>query len=265
MKRMMHFSAAAAVTLALAGPMVVSAAAREPIPGDSALDAPLLAVARRLEPIRLKCEVRSTDTGSVVACEWSEPTSNQAVAVRLFRHDPAVDPHRMVVYRSENLAETHFTDTEVREGHRYAYAVQAYDANGRVVGRSRAEWVSIPHVSDHAVEVLELVCGLGDFGGWIGCEWSQPVSRDAAVVSLWRSVDGGEREVVQQFRPKGPNAYRDSVPVGAHHVSYVVIVTSGTDRVVGRSRAVTVRVPQIDAGPVDTRPVDTRPVGVDSL
>jgi hypothetical protein len=223
------------------------------------LDQSILSSARMLEPMRLGCEVRITDAGPAVGCKWSEPTSRRAASVRLFRLDPDVDPHRMVVYRSENLAETTFTDTKVRAGHRYAYAVQTYDVNGRVVGRSRAEWVRIPPIDDPAVEVLKLACGLGDSGEWVGCEWSRPVSADAAVVSLWRSVDGGARELAEQFRPEGPTVYRDAVPAGARSVTYAVVATTDTDRVVARSRPVTVRIPQIDVRPVDTVPVDTRP------
>lgn len=260
MRRMMLISSAAAMLLAVALPMSAAAGAN-----DRAPDARTDTAARRLEPIRLRCGVRTADARSVVRCEWSQPASDPAAAVRLFRFDPAVDPHRMIIYRSENLAATSFTDDEVRAGHRYAYALQVYDANGRLVGRSRAVWVSIPEVADHHVEVLKLACALGDTAEWIGCEWSRPVGRDAAVVSLWRSVDGGERELVERFRPAGPNAYRDAVPSGAHSVTYVVIATTDADRVVGRSRAETVRIPSIDDRPADTRPVEAQPVDTRSM
>ena len=260
MRRVMLMSSAAVVALVVAIPMAVSAVSAGTIPGDSALDQPVLEAVRRIEPIRLNCEPRSTDADAAVSCKWSEPLSDRAAAIKLFRYDRTVDPNRTVIHRSENLAETSFTDTQVREGHRYGYAVQVYDVNGRVVGRSSAVWVSVPRVTDHAVEVLKLACGLGDSGEWIACEWSRPVSRDAAVVSLWRSVDGGQRELVEQFRPQGPNVYRDAVPDGASQVTYAVIATTEADRVVGRSRPVTVRIPEIGVRPVDTRPVDTRPV-----
>ncbi len=241
MRRMMLISSAAAMLLTVALPMSAAAGA---VSNDRAPDARTDTAARRLEPIRLRCGVRTADARSIVRCEWSQPASDPAAAVRLFRFDPAVDPHRMIIYRSENLAQTSFTDDEVLAGHRYAYALQVYDANGRLVGRSRAVWVSIPEVGDHDVEVLRLACALGDTAEWIGCEWSRPVGRDAAVVSLWRSVDGGEREVVERFRAASPNAYRDAVPSGAHSVTYVVIATTDADRVVGRSRAETVRIPR---------------------
>ena len=86
------------------------------------------------------------------------------------------------------------------------------------------------------------------------------MSAHAAVVSLWRSVDGGARELVEQFRPEGPAAYRDAVPAGARSVTYAVVATTDSDRVVARSRSVTVRIPQNHVRPVDTVPVDTRPV-----
>jgi hypothetical protein len=202
-----------------------------------------------VEVLRLECQARTTDAGSVVRCEWSEPTSPAAAAVKLFRLDPAVDDHRRVVYRSGNLAQTEFTDTSVRTGHRYAYAVVAVNADGRLVARSRTEWVRVPAASD--VEVLRLHCELGDAADVVGCEWSRPTEPRAHVVTLWRSVDGGAREVVERFRPAGPNAYRDRVPPAAEHIVYAIVVTDRAGGIVGRSRPDVVRIPEVDVRPSD--------------
>ncbi len=202
-----------------------------------------------IEVLRLRCAVRGTEpasdatrSGSVaVGCEWSAPTSPRAAGVRLVRLDPDVDDHRRVVFRTGDLDVTGFTDTRVRRGHRYAYAVQAVTARGRVVGQSEVVWVRIPGVTD--IEALRLACALGPAGEAIGCEWSLPTVREAAVITLWRSVDGGPREAVERFRPDGPNTYRDPVPVGASRVIYAVIATSASDHIVARSRPETVRLP----------------------
>ncbi|MDJ0768788.1 MAG: hypothetical protein QNJ12_08340 [Ilumatobacter sp.] len=196
-----------------------------------------------LEALRLECAVRTTDAGPAVRCEWSMPQAPAASWVRLVRLDPDTDRHRQVVFRTADLTETGYLDAEVRAGHRYVYAVQALSEAGRVVGQSRPERVRV--TAD--VEVLRLRCRLGPAREAIGCEWSRPQSRDAFVVSLWRSVDGGPRELVERFRPSGPNAYRDPVPAGASKVTYAVIATTETDRIVARSRPETVRIPRPDA------------------
>ncbi len=260
MKRLTLISSVA-MALVIAVPMAVTASAAEAEPPSEAEPA---LVDSRLEPIRLRCGVRSADAGQFVGCEWSQPTSATAVAVKLYRFDPAVDPHRQVVYRSGDLSQTHFRDIEVRPGHRYVYALVVFDANGRVVGRSRAEWVRVPQVADPDLEVLRLTCRLGDANAWIGCEWSHPTSRDAAVVSLWRSVDGGERVLVERFRPAGPNTYREAVPAGAHRVTYTVIATNDGDRIVARSRPETVGIPHPDLT-ADTRPADVQPANAEPV
>jgi hypothetical protein len=236
MRRFTRLSAVAAVavTTALAGAVLPPVAAAQA--GPTRDDVP------RIEPLRLECRARVTDSSAAVRCDWSAPTSASAAHVELFRFDPAVDEHREVVYRSNDLGVTSFTDVDVRRGHRYAYAVVAGNADGRTVGRSRVEWVAVPDSAD--VEVLRLHCTIGSNHEAIGCEWSPPETADAAVVSLWRSVNGGERELVDRFRPSGPTAYRDPVPVDATHVTYTVIATSESDRVVARSRPSTVRIPQ---------------------
>lgn len=209
------------------------------------------ASASEVEALRLDCQPQTTDSGPAVRCAWSEPRTPAAAGVKLYRLDPAVDDQRQVVYRSADLSQTRFTDTHVRAGHRYVYAVVAFTSDGRVVARSRAEWVRVPKAPD--MEVLRLQCEVGPAGAAVGCEWSRPETRDAAVVTLWRSIDGGEREIVERFRPSGPSAYRDRVPAAAQHIVYAVIATDRAGDVVARSRAEAVRIPGIDS----SRPIVT--------
>ena len=188
---------------------------------------------------------QATADGPVVGCRWSSPSAVPAAGVRLIRFDPAVDPYRTVVLRTDDVSVTEYLDRDVRVGHRYGYAVQVVGVGGRLVGRSRAEWVGVP-VVDEDVDLLRLGCTPGSSGATIECEWSRPVSPPASVVSLWRSVDDGPRALVGQFRPSGPNSYRDTVPSGARQVTYAVVVTSASDDSVARSRPAIVRIPAAD-------------------
>jgi hypothetical protein len=233
-------SAAAAVSLTAVLPLTASA---------GGATVPDRAAATDIEVIRLDCTVRVADSGPVVRCDWSEPQASAAAAVRLFRLDPAVDAHRRLVHRTGVPGRTGFTDTDVRPGHRYAYAIVVVNADGRVVGRSRADRVRVPRARD--VEALGLRCAIGPAGQAVVCEWSRPTSRDASVVTLWRMVDRGRREVVGRFRPSGPNVYRDLVPAGAKQITSGVVATDRSGVAIGRSRPTTVRIPMVDARSAD--------------
>lgn len=237
-------------------------------------------VDRRPEVLRLECNVRQIDnpadraTGvrSAVVCHWSTPTSDGAAAVRLLRVAIGSGQGRTTIFRTSNLEVTEHIDSEVRQGHRYAYAAQALDARGRIVGQSRAVTVAVPLVDRPGVEVLDLRCAVADTAPSadervrIGCGWSLPHADGARVLTLWRSVDGGTRERVVSFTQPFETSYRDAVSARANRVSYSVIVTDGSGVTVARSRTVTVGIPdaptrrsEVDVRPTDVRPTDTAP------
>jgi hypothetical protein len=244
MRRFELMSAAATIALVTALPSAAFGA--DAAAGDRTTGARATGDAADIDALRLECRPRVADTGPVVHCDWSAPASPPAAAVLLYRSGPAIEDARSVVYRSGIMSDTDFVDDGVRMGQRYAYVVVAIDENGRIVARSRAEWVQ---VASDEVEALRLRCALGSEEEAIGCAWSRPQSRDAFVVALWRSVDGGPRELVHRFRPSGPHDYRDPVPPGASSVTYAVVATSEAGPVVAQSRPRTVRVPSIDVAP----------------
>ena len=224
-----------------------------------ALAAPAVSAAgagSAIELMRLDCAERVTDTSAAVRCEWSAPSAADAAGYRLWRYDPTTDRVRQVIFRTGDLGVTEYVDSAVRRAHRYTYVAQALNGDGRVVARSRAETVGVP--GHRSVEVLRLACELGAGGDAVGCEWSAPGSSDADVVELWRSVDGGTRELVDAFRPSGPNAYRDPVPEGATTIAYAVLARDADGKIVARSRAqrvlvartATEREPPADVAPV---------------
>lgn len=106
------------------------------------------------QPMRLAC--RSV-VGPAVACEWSNasnsdigtaatagvPVPAPAPAFRLLRWGP--EDRRTVVYQGP---EAKHLDKDVATGRRYLYQVQSRDADGKVIGSSRAVKVAVPPVKE---------------------------------------------------------------------------------------------------------------------
>ena len=221
------------------------------------------AIARRTDivPITLGCSVVDRDAPSI-GCRWSIPDG--AAAFRLVRLAVGTDQGRTVVARIDDPAQNSFVDSPVRRGVRYRYVVQAYDAPGRLIGVSRPAHVGVPPADAPAdVEVLRLECQATS-ATTVRCAGSVPTV-SARILTLWRSVDGGEREVVESFAQPFPSSYGDVVPPGTARVRYAIIATDGDGEIVARSRAEVVGLP--DAPPpttdVPVRPpttIDARPV-----
>jgi hypothetical protein len=117
----------------------------------------------RSEVLRLGCAGRPTDDAAAVRCLWSAPMSDAAVGIRLVRSS-RLDDTRQVVFRTDDLDVTEFVDAPVRRGVRDRYALQAIDADGRVVGMSRPATAGVPTDEPSSVEVVRLECAtaLGD-------------------------------------------------------------------------------------------------------
>ena len=143
------------------------------------------------------------ETAPVVHCRWSEPHVPPAAAVRLWRLvDPGAGNPREVVYRSDDLAVQEFTDTAVRPGHVYRYAVQLLGEHGRIVGRSRVETVRLPGVPP-GLEAIELECELAVGAEHVGCRWTSPTSAaggDGRPVAFGRRTGPRARGVVPRRR-----------------------------------------------------------------
>ncbi|NND75438.1 MAG: hypothetical protein HKN44_10580, partial [Ilumatobacter sp.] len=222
-------------------------------------------VDRLPEYLRLDCALRQTDERSAVACRWSVPSSDGAVAVRLLRATAGSGEPRSVIHRTTELEENEFIDAQVRPGHRYHYAVQALDVNHRVVGTSRTVTVGVPPVDTPPdVEVLKIHCRAGAADSpsdriHVGCEWSVPQRPGARLLTLWRSVDGGAREQVASSPPPFRSSYRDVVPAGTRSVVYAVIATDGDGEIVARSRAARVTIPRTRPDVAPDAPVIDRP------
>jgi hypothetical protein len=95
-----------------------------------------------LVPMRLSCAAAhgEGDAAASAGCEWSGVEHERAVGYVLWR---SVDGGERVALARVGLDTQSYRDTTVVAGHRYTYIVTAVDAEGEIVGRSRAETVGL--------------------------------------------------------------------------------------------------------------------------
>ncbi len=104
-----------------------------------------------LEPLHLGCaghrtEVDRAELDAVVpdlavwvTCEWRPATSDTAAGYVVWRN---VDGGEREAIARTGLDQTAIRDDDVSPGHRYRYVIQAVDADGNTVGRSRMVMVA---------------------------------------------------------------------------------------------------------------------------
>ncbi len=80
------------------------------------------------------------DAAVSVGCDWTAARSESAAGYELWR---GVDGGERLLIARMGLDQASVRDDDVSMGHRYRYVVVAVDADGRIVGRSRAEHVAL--------------------------------------------------------------------------------------------------------------------------
>jgi fibronectin type 3 domain-containing protein len=192
---------------------------------------------RRLEHLRLACEVARTESGRGIACKWSSSEHRAFAAYRLWRGG---DGERTVVFRSEQRAVTRYLDAAVEAGTGYLYVVEAVNADGQTIGRSDPVKVGFRDEPER-IEQLRLDCKptAANAGPGIACVWSESHHPKATGYRLVRSVDGGERTVVHRSTVGAPTRFVDVDVEAGHTYVYAVVAVAG-DEVVGRAGPVKV-------------------------
>jgi hypothetical protein len=171
-----------------------------------AAELPKLPFFHRKPAPKLDCHIARADAATpAVSCWWSSPPSRAAVdAVNTSGYTFQLGrfgggDERTIVY--EGTGTTHL-DTTVEPGTKYGYRVQAVNANGRTVARSRMVRVAVP---DPAPDHLRLSCSAEQRGAAdnvtrpvVGCQWSASERNHLAGYRLFRLDlnEKGWRQVV---------------------------------------------------------------------
>ncbi|MCP5027247.1 MAG: hypothetical protein GY929_13285 [Actinomycetia bacterium] len=211
-----------------------------------------------LEELRMACHGRTNDEGrAAVGCQWSPTELERAAGYRLERADGDA---REVIFRTDDVTQTTFVDSEIRPGQRYRYRVIVVNADGRTIGVGGPVTAGVE--ADRDMERLHLVCEAGEDGSVVGCKWEPARSHDVAGYQLWRAVDRDGRQLVYRGGPE-ITSYVDDDLRGAKVVHYAVVAVDADGEMIGRSGAVTIRfIDEPGTGPiVDVKPVD-RPIPV---
>ncbi|MFK7919184.1 MAG: hypothetical protein AB8G14_14000 [Ilumatobacter sp.] len=251
---------AAAITVAT----VVSGAGLT-MAGTAAADQSVAGVSVPVDVLQLGCEGRVRDDVAAIGCRWTVPDG--AVGVRLVRLAVGSGEARQVIHRTSDPWSNTFVDTEIRRGVRYLYVVQAIDAAGGIVATSRPAVAGVAPNPSPDVEVLRLDCSAtGEVA--VRCRWTVPIE-PARTLTLWRSVDGAAREVVESFAAPFPTSYGDLVPTSTTRAIYAVIATDSSGEIVARSRADGVAftvtpttIPPTTIPPITIPPITVAPITV---
>ena len=95
---------------------------------------------RPYDPVRFGCRRASDGEHRGIACRWAPVDGARSYV--LFR---SVDGGaRQAIYRTGAAGRLGHFDGPLRPGHRYRYAVVAYDGNGRVLGVGGPVAIGIP-------------------------------------------------------------------------------------------------------------------------
>lgn len=232
----------------------VSLAGLVPAAGAGAAELPKLPFIHRKPVLKLACDVVRQDDKPAVACRWSSPSSPEAKntaadpagvrpAWKFELHRGGGGAGRTVVYTGP---ETSFVDTSVEPGSNYGYKVEALNADGRTVARSRAVVVKIPTPADH----LRLSCAVEQRADdarrarpAVACKWSPAERDDLAGYRLFKADGTGWRQVVY----RGPDtAFLDVKVRPGHRYRYLVQALDHRGDVIGVSDIEEVEVPATD-------------------
>jgi hypothetical protein len=177
-----------------------------------------------------------------IVCRWVAPDGVDVRAYRVWRIvDLGTGRPRHLLATIAADQPLRYADHGIKRGHSYTYRVVALGADGSRVARSNRVTV---HVGRRP-QVLRFNCAYvidTDRQG-VACHWSATTRRAAVRYVLYRSVDGGPREVVDRVRINGHRRFFDTDVAPGQTIRYAVVAKTRTGRVVAIGGPDTVLVP----------------------
>ena len=197
----------------------------------------------RVEQLRLAC--RGIDRGEhqAIECKWSQARHPDFAAYRLWRSDRE---QRGVVFRTNDVEQTRYLDTDVRIGVVYVYKVEAINRAGETIGASDPVRAM---VRERETEELRLACeGVAGERSGIACRWTPSKHPDFAGYVLWRGGDGERTKVFTSRDREATRAFDGDVDPGQTYI-YRLHVLDADGNVIGHSNPARAGVPAADVAP----------------
>ena len=158
-----------------------------------------------VETLRLSCNPDSIDGQRGVLCRWSEATNPNTRAYQLFRITDG-SPRQLVTTVGVD-GRLGFFDTDVSAPSSLVYGVVSVNRAGRLLGRSAPVHVQF----GQDIGQLRLACQPASVEGQRGvaCRWSEASQSGVRGYLLYRSTDGGARQLIAEIPVDGRNGHFD--------------------------------------------------------
>jgi len=141
-----------------------------------------------------------------IVCKWTAPTGIDVTAYRLWRSVNTGARHLIVTVAP--TAPLRHADRNIRTGDTYHYFVAAIGKDGTRVARSN---VASVHVARPAQAIsFNCVVIIDNATTHARCHWAATTRATAVRYVLWRSVDGGPRQVVYRTGIAGARSFTDT-------------------------------------------------------
>jgi hypothetical protein len=174
-----------------------------------------------------------------IVCKWTAPTSLDVSAYRLWRSVNA-GPRHIIATVAPTSALRH-ADRNIRTGYTYHYFVAAIGKDGTRVARSN---VASVHVARPAQALaFNCVVVIDNATTHARCHWAATTRSTAVRYVLWRSVDGGPRQVVYRTGIAGHRYFTDATVKPGQVIRYAVVALDKSGRVVAFGGPDTVHIP----------------------
>ena len=174
-----------------------------------------------------------------IVCRWTAPTGVDVSAYRLWRSVNA-GPRHLIATVAPTSALRH-ADRNIRTGTTYHYFVAAIGKAGTRVARSN---VASVHVVIPAQAIaFNCVVVIDNTTTHARCNWAATTRSTAVRYVLWRSVNGGPRQVVYRTGITGHRYFTDANVKPGQVIRYAVVALDKAGRIVAFGGRDTVHIP----------------------
>jgi predicted phage tail protein len=174
-----------------------------------------------------------------IVCKWTAPTAVTVSSYRLWRS--VGSGPRVLIAKVAPTSPLRHADRNIRTGYTYHYFVAAVNASGARVAKSN---VANVHVG-RAPQTLAFDCYVVLNGPktWVSCHWSATARATAVRYVVWRSVDGGARQVVARVAIGGRRMFTDTNIKAGQKIRYAVTAVDKSGRIVAYGSPDVVQIP----------------------